>query len=227
HSTIVLVHELLYRKIFAVVLIAEELGEFALVIEQQALFRPLGHHVQTVAHSPQIFFTAVKQGKFFFIEKMFAVQLTQCAYLIVALGYPADDLNIADAAGGIFDIGFEIVFRVIVFLVPLNLLIPFCAKKFIRGPELIRGGELLQLRTKPLIANQRARLHDIGSYGNVGACSLHTLFNRSDAVTDLQSDVSQQGKKALDIILAHAQRVTSVEVEHDDAGEQLQLTVPI
>src|SRR5690606_19240243 len=217
----------LYRKIFAVVLIAEELGEFALMIEQQALFRPLGHHVQTVAHSPQIFFTAVKQGKFFFIEKMFAVQLTQCAYLIVALGYPADDLNISYAVLCLKKIRFEIVFHVIVFLVPLNLLIPFCAKKFIRGPELIRGGELLQLSTNPLVANQRAHLHDVRRYGNVGSCNLQIVFDLSDAVIAIQAAVPYHGKKALDIIPTYSLLFRCVEDQLVDVGERRKLTAPM
>src|SRR5690606_20398457 len=141
--------------------------------------------------------------------------------------YPADYLDIAQAAGGIFDIGLEVIFGVVVLLVTQNLLIPFRAKKFIGGPKLLRRRQILQLGTQRLIPHQRARLHDIGGDSNIIAGNVHALFNGAYTVAYFQAYIPQQGKKALDIVAAVRQDFRLVQNQQVNIGKGMKLAATI
>ena len=55
HHPVVLLHEALDRQLGVVVLVAEQVGDAPLMVEQQAILRATGQHVQGVADLPQVF----------------------------------------------------------------------------------------------------------------------------------------------------------------------------
>ncbi len=93
--SVIVLHELFDGEVGVFIGVAELLGQRALVFKQQAVFMPAGQQVQAVAHAPQVFFAALELAEFVIGQKAVFDQRFHGADTEVALGDPADRLDVA------------------------------------------------------------------------------------------------------------------------------------
>jgi hypothetical protein len=117
HHPVVLLHEVFDGLLGVVAFEAQQRGDGALVIEQQAVFGAAGEHVQGVAHFPQEFLGRGQQGVFALHQEAFAGQGAQVQGAVLATGHPQNRLDVPQAARRAFDVGFQVVFGVVVLVV--------------------------------------------------------------------------------------------------------------
>ena len=67
-------------------------------------------------------------------------QVVQGLGVEVALGHPADHLNIAQASGVLLDVGLQVVGRIAVFVPARLLLLGLGGKECLAGPDAVRAG---------------------------------------------------------------------------------------
>ena len=99
HHPVVLLHELFDRALGVFVAVAQQRGDAALVIEQQAVFGAPGQHVQGVAHLPQEVLGGGQQFILAFQQEAFACQCVQVQGAVLAAGHPQHGLDVAQATG--------------------------------------------------------------------------------------------------------------------------------
>ncbi|MNJ62855.1 hypothetical protein D3C77_587110 [compost metagenome] len=99
HNPVVLLHELFDGPLGVVIAEAEQGGNTALMIEQQAVFGAAGEHVQGIADLPQEFLGGGQQGVFALQQEAFARQGMQVQGAVLATGDPQYRLDVAQAAG--------------------------------------------------------------------------------------------------------------------------------
>ena len=109
HGAVVLLHELLDREREARILVAEELGELDLVVEQQAVLAAAGEHVQPEPYLPEERLARLELAQLLARQKAVSDQLIERVGAEVALGDPADGLDVAQAPRARFDVGLEVV----------------------------------------------------------------------------------------------------------------------
>ncbi len=113
---VIVLHELLDGEVVIAVAITERLAERALVIEQQPVLAPPGQLVQREADAPQQRL-ALDQGLILGLgQKTVVHQIVQGFGAEMALGDPADHLDVAQPAGVLLDVGFQVVGGVVVFV---------------------------------------------------------------------------------------------------------------
>ena len=74
----------------------------------------------------------------------------------MALGNPANCLDIAKAAGGVFKVGLKVVFGIIVLVMAGDLLITFGNKKSFSWPKLVWPGNAQHVIAQCRLTNQGA-----------------------------------------------------------------------
>ncbi|MNS78845.1 hypothetical protein D3C72_1124760 [compost metagenome] len=99
HHPVILLHELLDRPLGVVVAVAQQRGDAALVVEQQAILGAPGQHVQGVAHPPQEVLGRGQQFVLAFQQETLAGQCVQIEGAVLAAGHPQHCLDVAQAAG--------------------------------------------------------------------------------------------------------------------------------
>ena len=75
-------------------------------------------------------------------EKAVLHQIAQAVGVKVALGYPADVLDVAQPTGSAFDVGLQAVFGVVELVVAGDLLLPLGFEKAFGVPDFVGAGGL-------------------------------------------------------------------------------------
>ncbi len=192
HRAEVLLHEVFDRLFGVVSFKAEQAGNGALVIEQQAVFGTTGEHVQGVAHFPQEFLGGGEQGVFALDQKAFASEGAQVQGAVLTAGHPQNGLNIAQAAGRTFDVRFEVVFGVVVFVVTGLLLGTLGEEELLGRPHVRGASDVEHALAQTLGAADGAAFHQVGDHSQVGAGLFCAFVDRAHALADFQTDVPQQ-----------------------------------
>ena len=128
-------HELLDRETLRRVGVAEQLGQGALMIEQQAVFGAFRDHVQCIAHLPQEGLALAQNPQFGVVHEALGDDILVAQWPEMALGHPADHLDVAQPAWRTLEVGLEMILGVVVLEVAANLLLPFALEKRGRGPH--------------------------------------------------------------------------------------------
>ena len=184
HVNVVVVHKSLDRELATAVLVAKKGGELSLVIEAQLLLGALGQHVQAPAHLPEKVPALKQRQELIGGEETEADQVFEIVGAVVMPGHPAQHLDIPKAPGAIFDVGLEVVLRVVVALVALVLFPKLGVEKGGVGPKLGLAEALPQLEAQALGADQGARFQQVGHNGNVLPRFLDALVQGANAVSD-------------------------------------------
>lgn len=92
HHPVVLLHEAFDRQFDVVVFVAEQTGDAALVIEQQAILGAPGEHVQGIADPPEELLAGSQHAALAFHQEAFAHQGVQVEAAELAAGHPEDGL---------------------------------------------------------------------------------------------------------------------------------------
>ncbi len=110
----------------------------------------------------------------------------------MAAGHPQQGMNVAQATGAAFDVGFKVIAGAVIAQVALLLLLNFGGKEAVRRPEAIAENVLLQLEEQRHVAGQHAGLNQIGGHRQIGQTFQQTLFQRAHAVADFQLQIPHQ-----------------------------------
>jgi len=106
---------------------------------------------------------------FAFHQKAFACQGAQIQGPVLATGYPQKGLDIAQAARRAFDVGFQVVFGVVVLVVTGFLLCALGQEKVLAGPHMRGAGDIQHALAQMLGACHGTAFHQVGDDGQVGA----------------------------------------------------------
>ena len=98
-GAVVLLHQLFDGEREAGVLVAEQLGELDLIVEQQAVFAPAGENVQPESHLPQEGLARLELAQLLARQEAVRHQLIERVGAEMALRDPADGLDVAQAPG--------------------------------------------------------------------------------------------------------------------------------
>src|SRR5690606_16559574 len=195
-DAVVLLHEAFDRQLGIVVLEAEQSRQGSLVIEQQSVFSATGQGMQCKAYLPEEGSAAGQDVVLGLVEKPLFDQFAQVAGAEVAQRHPADGLDIPQATGRAFDVGFEVVLGVIELGMPVVLLGALGTEKFGTGPHMLRADGIHHGLAQGFFTDQGARLHEVGNDGHIGASLLLALVDAAYALADFQADIPEQSEKA-------------------------------
>ena len=126
------------------------------MLEQQTVLVAVGQQVQGIAHPPEVLLTALELLVFVVVEKTAFDQGPHGADPEMALGHPADGLDIAQATGALLDVGFEIATAVVEFRMACDLLFEFCREVLLARPDVVGAGGLGQTVEQRTVACQQA-----------------------------------------------------------------------
>ena len=202
HGAVVLLHELLDRQREARILVAEQLRELDLIVEQQAVLAPAGEHVQPEAHLPEEGLARLELAQLLARQKAVRDQLIERIGAEVALRHPADGLDVAQAPGARFDVGLEVIGGIEVAVVALGLFLDLGLEKVLRGPQPVRRERAPHAGEQRLGSGEQARLEQRGRDADVGETLALTIVDGAHAVADLEADVPEKGEEALDVRIA-------------------------
>ncbi len=197
HHPVVLLHELLDCPLGVLVAVAQQCGEAALVVEQQAVLGATGQHVQGVAHFPQKILGRSQQFVLAFQQETFAGQRVQVQGAVLAAGHPEHRLDVAQATGRALDVGFEVVLGVVVLVVTGLELGAFGQEEVFARPHVRGAGHLQHALAQGFGPGNGAAFHQVGNHRQVGAGLFGALVDGAHALAHFQADVPQQGEKTL------------------------------
>ncbi len=224
---VILLHEAFDAGLRVLAFKAQQGGDGALVVEQQPVFGTPGEHVQGVAHLPQEFLGRGQQGVFALYQKTFASQGAQVKGAVLATGHPQNRLNIPQAAGRAFDVGFQVVFGVVVLVVPGFLLGTLGQEEVLARPHVRGAGDFEHALAQALGAGDGAAFHEVGDDGEVGTGLFGALVDRAYALADFQANVPQQCQKTLDGIAKDLMVGAVQQDQQVDVGIGVQLATPV
>ena len=159
---------------------------------------PPGEHVQPEAHLPQERLRLLEPPQLRGGEKAVGDQLIERLGAELALGHPADGLDVAQSAGAGLDVGLEVVGGIVGLEAPLLLLAHLGLEEVAHRPDAI-GRERGAHRGEQLgRAGEAARLHQRRHHPDVGGALLGAFGDGAHAVADLEADVPQEGHQLLD-----------------------------
>ena len=237
HVAVVVVHEALDGQLAVAVAVAEALRQLALMVEEQAVFAPPGDDVQAEAHAPQ---------EAPAVEQPLALQPRQEAAVLqlgelparrfaalgavsraaqVPLGDPQHGLDVAQAARGALDVGFEVVVDVVELRMALVLLLPLGVEEAAARPEGTLGEQLVELRRQPRRTGQAPPFeHRRGNADVLGGLA-PAVGEGAHAVADVQPQVPQQTHEGGDLFL-HPGRLAD-ENQQIDVRMRVQFAAPV
>ncbi|MNZ65316.1 hypothetical protein D3C78_835050 [compost metagenome] len=189
HHPVVLLHEVFDGVLRVVPGKAQQAGDRALVIEQQAVLGAAGEHVQGIANFPQEFLGGRQQGVFAFHQEAFARQCAQVQRAVLAAGYPQNRLDIPQATRRAFDVGFQVVFGIVVFVVACFLFGTLGQEELLGRPHVFGAGNVEHPLAQALGTGDGAAFHQVGDYRQVGAGFFGAFVHRANALADFQTDV--------------------------------------
>ncbi len=191
HHPVILLHELLDGTLGVFVGVAQQRGDAALVVEQQAVLGAACEHVQGVADLPQKVLGGSQQFVFAFQQEALAGQRVQVQGAVLAPSHPEHRLDVAQAAGRAFDVGLKVVFGVVVLVMAGLEFGPFGQEEFLAGPHVRRAGDLQHALAQLFGAGDGAAFHQVGDDREVGARLLGAFVDCAHALADFQPDVPQ------------------------------------
>lgn len=166
-----------------------------MIIEPQALFRPVGHDVQTETQTGKLFALATQRGGFVEADMAQPDQGLKVLDPERAQGHPAQRLQIAQTAGAVLDIRFEIIGGVAEALMARQQFLALGLEEIARRPHLRRRDRRGQRSARLGVGHQRARFDQGSEHGLVGRRS-GALRRRAHRVTDRQAHIPEQRKQA-------------------------------
>ena len=227
HHPVVLLHEAFDGQFAVAVLEAEQGGDLALVVEQQAVFGAPGEHVQGVAHLPQELLAGRQHAVLAVDQETLLHQGVQVEAAELAARHPEDGLDVAQAAGRALDVGLQVVLGVVVLGVARLGFLALGQEELLARPHAVAGSDFLHALAQMLGAGDGAAFHQVGDHRQVGARLLGALGDRAHALPDFQADVPEQGEEALD---RRAEDLVVGAVEQDqqvDVGVRVQLAAAV
>ncbi|MCY1286403.1 hypothetical protein D9M70_353720 [compost metagenome] len=227
HHPVVLLHEALDAELAIAILEAEEAGDLALVVEQQAVFGAAGEHVQGVAYLPEEFLAGGQHAALAFHQEALLHQAMQVEAAELAAGDPEDGLDVAQAARRALHVGFQVVFGVVVLGVTGLLFLALGEEEVLARPHLLRAGDFQHALAQVLGAGDGAAFHQVGDHRQVGAGLLGAFGDRAHALADFQADVPEQGEKALDGLAEDFVVGTVQQDQQVDVGVGVQLAAAV
>ena len=224
---VVLLHELFDREGEARVLVAEQLCEFDLIIEQQAVLAPAREHVQAESYFPQEGLTGLEIAQLVARQKAVRHQFIERVSAEMALRDPADGLNVAQPAGTRFDVRFEVVRGIEIAVMALGLLLDLGFEEILRRPKPIGRERAAHAGEQRLGPGQQTRLEQRGRDADVREALALAVIDGANAVTDLEADVPEKRQEFLDVGLPVG-RIALRQQHHDvDIGTRVQFAAPI
>ena len=106
---------------------------------------------------------------------------------------------------------FQVIGRLTITLVTLDLLLAFRFKKLSRRPHAFGRNPGRQLFQQCRIARQVAGFHQIRDDRNIAASLGYTLLEGPSTVSDLESDIPKEADKALDLVRFPLRAITGPE----------------
>ena len=197
------------------------------MLKEQAIFCPVGNHVQPPAHPPEEIATFIHDVEFFAGQEIARKQFVDVGGLKVSFGNPRDCLYVAQATGAGFDIGFEAVLGIGKFAVALKLFLPLGPVEVWAGPDSLGAGGLRQGAESGLLTEQQPCLHQAGGDGDVVGGGFDALRNCSHAMPDIQFNVPEQGDKLLESGLVVGEAVLFDQDEQIHIRVWMQFAAPI
>src|SRR5471032_2390613 len=177
--------------------------------------------------SSQEFLRGGQQVVFAFQQKAFACQCMQVQGAVLATGNPQNGLDIAQATGRTLDVGFQVVFGVVVLVVPGFLLGALGQEEVLAWPHLAGAGDFQHALAQALRACDGPAFHQVGDHRQISAAFLGAFVDRTHALTDFQADVPQQGQKTLDGLAKDLMIITVEQDQQIDIGVRVQLATAI
>jgi hypothetical protein len=208
---------------------AKRFGHHRLQIEHQAVFAPAGQQMQPGADQAEQRLIGLDLARLQWRRQAFAGQLVPAVTKPSGFGHPEDDLQIAQAARRLLDVGFQRVGRVFKLVVALAHFQRF-------GDEKGLGvHSLFQLLHQPIkqrfAAADQAAFEQRGLHRDVSQCLAHAVFGGAHSGADLQAHVPAGANKNLQALLEggvflglHA---VGHQHQHIDIRKRKQLTAPV
>ncbi len=197
---VVLLHEAFDSQLGVAVLVAEQCGKTALVIEQQAVLCASGEHVQAVTDLPEKLLRSGHQAVFAFREKALIHHGLQIQRAELTACDPEDRLDVAQSTRGALDVGLQVVLGVVVLGVACALFFALGQEELLARPHLLRAGDLEHGLAQAFGPGDRAAFHQVGEDRQIGTCFVGALGDRAYRLPDFQADIPEQREKAFDRI---------------------------
>ena len=185
------------------VLVSEARRDLALKIERQSIVGTACEVMDVAAHGREEALGPLEMPGLLAREDALGDQLSRFAHPIEILGDPEEQVQVAQAALALLDVGLDDVARIahpLVSLVTLGQL-GIDEVAAVTGVELLREA-LLQLVEQGAVAPQVARLQQRGADRLVALGVAQAFIDRAGRVADFQAEVPQEVEHELDDLLA-------------------------
>jgi hypothetical protein len=224
-GSVVPLHHELARPAAAAVFKPELRGQRRLEIENQPVFPTLRKVVQPDAKVLQVSLEAHELPGFGVVDEAAVLEIRPACADAAGTADPLDHMQVAQSPGGLFQVGFERVRRVLVTRVPLLLL------ETLRFEVRRRVGHLRERRVQRLEAGaaaaQQTRLEQGRAHRDVVVGRAQAFVDSPHAVADLEAHVPEQAHQALEALALLRVRRRFEQDQHIDirVGKQLAAAV--
>ena len=210
------------------VLVTEPRGDLALQVERQAVVGAAGEIVDVAAHRVEEALGALEMARLLLGEHALGDQLAGLAHAIEIFGDPEQQVQVAQPALALLDVGLDDVARIAHALVALVALGKLGLDEIaaVAGQELL-GETLDQLVEQRAVAPHVTRLEKRGADGLVAVGVAQALVDGAGGVADLQPHVPQQVEHELDDLLAARRLLVGPQEEKIDVGKRRQLAAAV
>ena len=226
-GAVVLLHQLLDGQREARVLVAEQLRQLDLVVEQQAVLASPGQHVQPEAHLPQEGLAGLQLAQLLAGQEAVRDQFIERVGAEMALRDPGDRLQVAQAPRARLDVRLEVVRGVEVAVVAVGLFPDLGLEEVVGGPQPVGGERAAHAGIQRLGAGQQPRLEQRRRDADVGQALALAVVDCAHAVADLETDVPQQRQEALDVGLPVVGLALRQQHHDVDVGAGMQLAAAV
>ena len=219
-------HHLLDRERIAIVGIAEAFGQQLLEVEAQAFLAPSGDQVQAEAEAAERAALAIQRHRLIRAEVVEPDQRIQFAHAEAAQRHPAQHVQVAQAAGTVLEVGFEVVAGVAEARVPLRLFAHLGLEEGACRPHPLGRDRILQALLRSRASSQRAGFDQGGEHGLVCG-GLGALRGRTRGLAGLQPGIPQQGEEARKTRLLRVLRIAFGQHQQVDVGMREQFAAAV
>ena len=171
------------------------------MIEQQPVFATVRQDVQGKPDLPEKGLRCLQLAQLAARQKAVIDELIERVCIEVTLRYPADRLDIAQAAGARLDVRFEVVGCVMVAMMTRRLLRDLGFEEVLGGPHALRRQCAPHRFEQGLGAGEQPRLDHRGRDADIGRAFTLAIIDSPHAVTDFEANVPHEGEKAFEVRL--------------------------